>query len=758
MKEIIRKQLFNYPIRSLFITLVLSLTALYGVLSVRLDFGAKIWFPSESTLIKDFNEFTSTFGSENYLFIGMSPPNKQHVFTNKTIQHIHNITDDILSLKQVLRVDSLANFTDIYYKDNDAKVAPFLEEVDHNYSKHDLKNLKARAIKHNILKGKYISDDATNTLFLVRLGKPLKDQITYKEVLFNIEKVIKNYESKGYTFKFVGTPYVVNEFRRICERDFLIIIPLLSVIVCIFIYALFRSFFAIFCVFTVIILTNITTISISGYLGMKLNNLSSMVPGVLMAICIADTIHFLSSFYIYDGNINNRLKHAFDKNFKGTLLTTLTTTIGFMSLATSTLIPIKDFGILCAIGTSLAWIYTVAIIFPMALISQNRLQKKKSIPSFAKFNYAGLSKFCIKYSKLIVISFTGLATIFLYLSTKNQVNSNPFEYINKNLKVYKDNQFFNKKYGGFSSFEMSIDSMKQDEVYSPLFLNKVNELQSWIKKDLKASYVGSIVDYQLLLNKTFHKNKEEEFKIPTTRKKSAELLTYYQMNLLPGQELNTAMTIDNRKMRSSVFWNTQNSKEYINKIQSIYNKAKQLGLNLKITGREYLFNRMNEHVVNSFFKSIILTIIGISIFLVIIFKSVKYGLISLFPNLFPILFGSAFMSLLEKPLDVGTVLVASVCFGIAVDDTIHFLLDVQKRIKKDQSMEEAFTNTFTNTGTALLSTTVILVCSFTVFLIADFVPNHNFGFFSALILTAALITDFLFLPALISLFTGKKRG
>jgi predicted RND superfamily exporter protein len=441
---------------------------------------------------------------------------------------------------------------------------------------------------------------------------------------------------------------------------------------------------------------------------------------------------------------------------KGTLLTTLTTTIGFMSLSTSTLVPIKDFGILCALGTSLAWFYTIMCIFPMAMLSEKHLTKTHTLPSFAKFNYRPLSLFCIRNAKKVVLAFLSLALFFIYLSTKNQVNSNPFEYFNSDLQVYKDNQFFIKKYGGFSSFEMSIDSMKQDEVYSPLFLNKVHKLQTWIKKDLKASHVGSIVDYQRLLNKVFHNNKKNEFKVPATRKESAELLTYYQMNLLPGQDLNSSITIDNRKVRSSVFWNTQSSKEYILKINQLYNKAKEIGLNIKITGREYLFNRMNGHVVRSFFNSIFITIIGISIFLIYIFKSVKFGLISLCPNLFPILFVSAIMSLLGKNLDVGTVLVASVCFGIAVDDTIHFLLDVQKRLKKGEEMESAFTGTFTETGTALLSTTVILVCSFTVFLLADFVPNHNFGLLSALILTAALITDFLFLPALISLFSHKR--
>ena len=184
----------------------------------------------------------------------------------------------------------------------------------------------------------------------------------------------------------------------------------------------------------------------------------------------------------------------------------------------------------------------------------------------------------------------------------------------------------------------------------------------------------------------------------------------------------------------------------------------ELDLNILITGREYLYNGMNDYVVESYFTSIAITIVLITILMMFILKSFVLGLISMLPNLVPLIFGAGSIYLSGKNIDVGIVLVSSICYGIAIDDTIHFLLDYKRKAGSGEKLRDIFKEVLDGTGTALTTTTFVIVISFSVFWFARFIPNYNFGVFSSLILTIALITDFLLLPSLLYALKFKREN
>ena len=171
-----------------------------------------------------------------------------------------------------------------------------------------------------------------------------------------------------------------------------------------------------------------------------------------------------------------------------------------------------------------------------------------------------------------------------------------------------------------------------------------------------------------------------------------------------------------------------------------------------ITGREYLYNGMNDYVVKSFFTSLGISIFLIALIMIYFLKSVKWGLLSLIPNLVPIAFGAVIMRLIDRPVDVGTIIVASVCFSIAIDDTIHMIFEYSRYHKQGDSFEDAMLKVYRNSGIALITTTLILVGGFSTFVFSDFIPNWNFGVFSSLVMLFALFIDLTFLPVLFKIF------
>jgi predicted RND superfamily exporter protein len=166
---------------------------------------------------------------------------------------------------------------------------------------------------------------------------------------------------------------------------------------------------------------------------------------------------------------------------------------------------------------------------------------------------------------------------------------------------------------------------------------------------------------------------------------------------------------------------------------------------------------MMDYVVMTFLKSITMAMILVAILMMVLFKSIKIGLISLVPNVLPLIFGGAVMAVGGIDLNIGSALVFSVCLGIAVDDTIHFLSNYYRYKSEGMDELQIMATIFTYTGSALVVTTAILASGFGVYIFGDFVPNVNFGVLCAFVLTGALAIDMVFLPALLLWLHERKE-
>jgi predicted RND superfamily exporter protein len=201
----------------------------------------------------------------------------------------------------------------------------------------------------------------------------------------------------------------------------------------------------------------------------------------------------------------------------------------------------------------------------------------------------------------------------------------------------------------------------------------------------------------------------------------------------------------------------QKSEHALKLATRIEHKIKEMGLKGYVTGREYLFNGINKYLVVSFYLSIGTTVLLISLGMTLYFKSLRLGLLSILPNIIPLTFGGFLMSLMGRPIDVGTVLVASVCFGIAIDDTIHIMVSYRESKNANDNLDDRLHYVFSHAGKSIITTTMILVFGFGTFFFAKFIPNWNFGVFSACLMLMALVVDLFMLPALFTFIHKPKR-
>jgi predicted RND superfamily exporter protein len=209
------------------------------------------------------------------------------------------------------------------------------------------------------------------------------------------------------------------------------------------------------------------------------------------------------------------------------------------------------------------------------------------------------------------------------------------------------------------------------------------------------------------------------------------------------------ITLNRDSLRITVLWTVGNSTEAIAAMDRMEGKGRELGLSVTATGKYQLFQRLEGYVVDSFLSSVGISLVLVIGQLMLCFRSIRLGLLALIPNVVPLLMGGALLWLIGETLNIGTVLVVSVCLGIAVDDTVHFLSEYQRLVKSGATSTQAIGDVFENTAPSLVATTAALVMTFGVFVLSTFTPYQIFGLMTASIMTIALLIELALLPSLL---------
>lgn len=749
--------ILKYKFSSLLIALLIIGLSCLGLKSLRVDFSHKAWFKPTNPLLVRFESFQKKFGNDDNVIITIH--NKNGLFNVKSISVIQEITKQMWRVSDVIRVDSLTNFNWIHSQADDINIEPLFPKD--KPLTNDIINDQAQvAMNHEIIPGYLISKNQQTSFIFAKLRPVFDKDIDFDRVVADVKHILKKYENEGLEFYITGGAAVTTTFKESSKSDIRIITPLLSLLLVILLIYFLRSFAGLFIPTLIVMIGILSTLGIGGHLGVKINNLTAMVPKILLAIALADVIHILVSFFKFRQNnlsINEACQKAYLKNFTPTFLTSLSTAIGFVSLVDTELVPIKNLGLLAAIGTILLWVLSFLIIAPLLSFFAPRKIKqitKKSNDGSSKLSQK-LTSLIDRQKKWILFCFGVVFIGGLLCSRHLEINSNPYDYFTDSVPLKRANDFVLKETNGVVGPEVVIYSGKADGIKDPVFLNKVERFQNWLGEQNYVNRTLSIIDILKQMNRVLHSDKQEFYQIPSTHDAVSQQLLLYSLGLPQGLGINDRVSLDNESLRLTILWNIQDSRSTVEKVKEIEAKLAELELKGEVTGKLLLYQLMNGYVVKTFFHSIFFALILITIFIIISFKSIKLGLLSMIPNIFPLGLGIGIMALTGKAVDFGTVIVASVCLGIGIDDTIHFVSNFNYFKKIGLSDKEAIEKIFTFTGPSLVITTLILVVSFGTFMFGDFIPNKNFGTFTAIILTIALIADLLLLPAIL-LLTSKK--
>ncbi len=736
---------------SIALFLVLGILSISVVPNLKFSFDFSQFFPEEDPDLTFYNAFVTEFGTDdNFLLVAVE--NDTGVFEKDFLDRFHSFSEKSKTFSFVTEQNSLTTLSYPLKTSFGYTTLPIIHIADSTQYQKDWNKIQEDQLFVNVL-----IDTKASSLVLALSTEDNLDDTQSKVLLNEIRASLKENHLNDYHI--LGRAFFYEAIVDMQKSEVLKTTIIASILVFIILLLVYRSLPVVLISVTSIGLSLLLFLGLLAVLGKELNAMAAFYPVLMLIVGTSDVIHLTDSFIrkIQGGQdkyaaILSSLKEV----GLTTLLTSVTTAIGFITLLSSRLVSIREFGINAAMGVMVAYI-TVICFTGALLISmpKKRLLGQKSVSKKWVAYLLGINTVTKKNPNTIIMGTVIFALLCIYGVSRITTNHEFKQTLPNQSKIAADFNFFQENYAGFRPLEIAILAKKGYKVtdYSvALEIEKLTDHLSQIKT------IGNLQSPNLpykIVNKANNLNKSDYLRLPDDE---ATFLKYQKdVNKLARKQLRKFVNTTKDKARINAKLQdvgTDSLKRLYAYIETFANTATDTTkMTVKVTGKSMLLDKNSEYIRKSLLEGLLYGLIIIGIIMVLVFKDFKMFLISLVPNLLPMLFAGSILGFLGIPLEAGLSVVFAIVFGIAVDDTIHFLGKYKLGITQGLSKEEALEKTFTQTGRALVITTIILFFGFMVMLFSIHQPSITIGIIISVTLVAALILDVLLLPVLLRKFT-----
>lgn len=754
---------FRWPIIIIAPLVVLAFSV--GLKDLDFEGSYRIWFSEDSAILRDYDHFRKTFGAGNMVLISFTDENG--IFTKKALKTIERVTGKLWKTKYIARVDSITNYQYIHAGRDDPDdiiVDDFIGNID-GMSDQELKEREKIAVEDPRTRNLTISPDGKSTTIFARLVPlPEEDRNINFEIRSLVEDIINEESAKtGYEFYLNGAPIIQTEFINMASHDFALFAPLVAFMVVVLLLVVLRKLSGAFLPFLVVLFTLAIVLAVQAMMGYRLNNFTANLPVFVIAIGIADAMHI---YWVWlharrQGKDNYEALHvSMNKNLLPAFLTSITTFAGFISLASSRVIPVRTLGIATASAAILAFLLSAGFIPAMLAVLKVKVKAKghtnpdvEHTPALAK----KYSSFIIRHDKKIVAVSLALALLFAAGLFKVRVDNNIIKYFAEDTRIRKAVNFLEDRITGPVTYEVILDSGKENGIKEPGFLRTVERFYGDFHREFKGlRHVGSLLDVIKRFNMVMHGNNGVFNIVPDDKNLIAQYLLLYSLSLPQGMEINDRVDITERFLRLTASVNSMDTSEYLKMIRWIEGWWAGTPYSASVNGQDAMFAYMFKNVTDTIIYSITMAFVLVTVVMLIAFRSFKILIISILPNILPIVLVVGLMGWSGMYIDLGVAVSGAIIMGVAVDDTIHILVKYLEARKRGKEMKGALEYMITFSGTAIIFTTVILSGSFSVLYFSDFMPTSHFSIVTVSALVIALVADLFMLPALLSIFDKRR--
>ena len=780
--------IYDNPFKVIVVVLALLAFPLSHVPQIKMDTSTEGFMHDDDPVLLEYNAFRAQFGRDERVMVALKSDN---IFTLKFLNTLKELHEELES-----NVPFLDDITSLYNVRNtrgegDQLITDDLLEV-FPKTQADVDVIKEQVMQSHFYKDLFISKDGKMTTIVIETDayssegqKEVSDIDAFDEafddeetgqskerpfltdkenaqVVNTILTIVEKYKQDGLEIYVAGSPSVNHALKSQMQADMQKFMRLTFLIIIVFLFVMFRRVSAVVYPLIVIILSLMATVGTMAWSGVAFKLPTQIVPSLLMAVSIGATVHILSIFFDKlnsTGDKKASLKHTLGHSGLAIAMTSVTTAIGVGSFSGSEVAPISDLGVFASLGVMVSLLLTLTLLPALLSITRLKPKTKSEVGKLDKV-MKKLSVIPIRHYKGIIVWSTLLVIMALTAATKIELSHNPLQWFQPESYDRISTEVIDEQMDGSVTIEVIVDTQLENGWNDPERLNTLNKLSTELESYVDSyTHIGKVISLATIVketNRALHANKEAYYSIPDNANLvSQELLLFENSG---SDDLEDVVDSQFTKARITVKLPWTDAVKAVKVLKYVQEEATKVFPNDKVTttGMIPLLINTFAHAVSSSVTSYLIAAIAISFMMILILGSVRIGLLSMIPNLVPIIMGLLIMYIADIPLDMFTLLIGSIAIGLAVDDTIHFMHNFRRYYLQSGDASKAIEKTFFTTGKAMLITTIVLSLGFYAYMMANMISVQNFGLLTGSVIVLALLSDLLLAPAL--MIVVAKRG
>lgn len=720
-----------------------------GEMRIRIDPALDRLLPEQDVERRFYEKARRTFGSDEFILLVLEAPD---VFSAEALRRIQRVTQRLEEAPDVRRVVSLANATEVIGYEDEIEIRPFFEEVPEDPAA--LATLRATIAAHPVYGGALVAPDGRAAAIAVFFEDIDGDDFVRRDVSGALAALAR--EAAGTTLQVTGAPHIKSRLSGTILAELGLILPLIGVIVALLCALAFRTWRGVALPLTSIVLALVWTLGAMGWAGAPLTLVSNIIPPLLLTLGFAAAMHVMSEYYValleqpadHAGANLDAVRRVLHEMGLAMLANGVTTLLGFLSLCTSTVLAIRQFGLWSVVGVVAATV-SALVFLPAALVLLGAPRRRQAASRTGHLEaVAGrIADFDIRHRNAIFIGVAALLVAAMYGMSRIEVSSSFVGSFVAGSPVRTTFESLNARLGGLNSFFVVVEADEDQAFTQPENLRELASLQEWLEAQPEIGKTVSLADGIKVLNRAFSANAPEAAVIPSRAEHVRELLFFSGDALTEGFVDSTYRTA-NITVRTGI----SSSAEVRALMTRLEARLRQLPrrLHAQPTGDLVLLSHTMDSVTEGMLSSSFTAFFSIYLTLALLLTSFRVGLYALLPNLVPVACYYGALGFTGTPLNLSTSLIGAITLGIAVDDTVHYFARFALEARRLGNERLATISTLRAVIRPLSFTTVGLCLGFLALTASELRNQVEFGLLSAFTMAVGWLFELTLSPALCS--------
>jgi hydrophobe/amphiphile efflux-3 (HAE3) family protein len=737
-----------------------------------------------------YEAFRNQFGRDEIAMIAIRAP---EIFDVAFLQKLRSFHDDLDEEVPLLEeITSLVNARSTRGEGDELIVEDLAEQW--SEKPEEMSALRERVLANPLYRNLLISEDGRTTVVMLEsqnfssagseedalggfdeleeIGAPRQrryltgaENATFVEAIL---QVISRHQTPDFQLHLAGSPAMVHLMQQKMHRDLARFMALAVGSVSLLLFALFRRVAGVVLPLVVVGLSLCAIIGVMGFRGDVITPATQILPSFLFAVGVGYSVHILAIFFqrLHQGaGREDAITSALGHSGLAVIMTALTTVGGLICFTAAELAPVVDFGLFASLGVMVALFYTLLMlpallaVFPMLEVPSVRRRRAQTLLNRAMLT---VGDFSARNPWKVMAATAAVALLSLTGALELRFSHDPITWFPEDDPLRQATELINRELRGLVNFELLVDTGEENGLHDPALLGRIEEMQLYAESYRDGElYVGksvSLLEILKEIHQALNENRREYYAIPGDRDLIAQELLLFESSGSDDLENFVDSQFSVGRYTMKLPWSDASRIEpFVNHLEERFREMLDGRAELVVTGFAVMMTRTLNALTRSMAKSYAIALAIITPLMILLIGNIRGGLVSMVPNLSPILLTMGMMGWFGIPLDAFTVLIGCIAIGLAVDDTIHFIHSFRRYFEQSGDAFYAVQRTIETTGQALLFTTLVLSTGFFIFMFSSLANLVNFGLLTGFTIAAALVANIAIAPALLVLITRSER-